>query len=108
MGAGLAGAVAITVGMFLPAFAMTLAGHSYLEAAVLDRRLHAALDGITAGVVGLVAFTALQLAIASLTDVSSWAIFAVATAVLYAWGSGIAVPLVVIAAGVVGVATRGL
>ena len=46
-GGGPLGAVAMTIGIFLPAF-ITLVGHRYLEAAVANVRLHAILDGITA------------------------------------------------------------
>ena len=103
IGAGLPGAVAITVGIFLPAFAITLVGHNYLEAAVRNERLHAILDGITAGVVGLVAFTTIQLALTTFRDVPSVLTFAGAAIVLYTWQAGVAVPVVVIASGVLGV-----
>ena len=92
MGAGLPGAVAITTGIFLPAFAITLIGHRYLEAAVRNQRLHAALDGITAAVVGLVAFTTVQLAMTTMRDLPSLLIFAGAALVLYRWQAGVAVP----------------
>jgi chromate transporter len=103
VGAGLAGAVAITVGMFLPAFVITLIGHAYLERAVHNQRLHATLDGITAGVVGLVAFTTIQLALTTLTDAPAVLIFSGAIVALYAWQAPAAVPVVVLAGGVLGV-----
>ena len=98
------GAIAITVGIFLPAFAITLLGHRYLEAAVDNPRLHAALDGVTAGVIGLVVATAIPLASAAITSVPAIAIFAGALATLYAWRSGIAVAAVVLGAAVAGLA----
>lgn len=108
VGAGVPGAVALTVGMFLPAFALTLAGHRHLEAAVEDERLHAALDGITAGVVGLVALTAVQLAVTTLTGPTVLVIFGLAAVALYAWQAGLAIPAVVIGAALLGiVAGRG-
>src|SRR5688572_22599113 len=45
VGGGLPGAVAMTAGIFLPAFAITLVGHRYVEAAVANTRLHALLTG---------------------------------------------------------------
>lgn len=59
---GPAGALAITIGVFLPAFAFSLIFYDRLEAIVGDPRLHAMLEGIMAAVVGLIGATALQLA----------------------------------------------
>jgi chromate transporter len=82
-------------------------GHRYLEAAVDNPRLHAVLDGVTAGVIGLVAATIAPLASAALQSVPAIAIFVGALIVLYAWRSGIAVAAVVLAAGVTGLAVFG-
>ena len=54
LGGGHWGAVAMTAGVFLPAFALTLLGHDLLERLVQQPRLHAFLDGVTAAVVGLI------------------------------------------------------
>lgn len=59
---GPAGALAITIGVFLPAFAFSLIFYDRLEAIVGNPRLHALLEGIMAAVVGLIGATALQLA----------------------------------------------
>jgi chromate transporter len=99
---GPVGALVITLGIFLPAFAITLLGHRYLEAAVHDPRLHALLDGVTAAVIGLVAATAIPLATAALTTLPAVAIFATALAVLYLWRAGFAVAVVVVMAGLAG------
>ena len=56
------GALAITVGVFAPAFAFSLIFYDRLEAIVEDPRLHAVLEGIMAAVAGLIGATALQLA----------------------------------------------
>jgi len=58
---GLGGALAITAGIFLPAFGFALLFYDRLERVVDDERLHRLLEGIAAGVVGLIAVTALQL-----------------------------------------------
>jgi chromate transporter len=96
------GAVAISVGIFAPAFVITMLGHRYLEAAVDNPRLHAVLDGITAGVIGLVAATAMPLAAAALTTIPAIAIFGSALFTLYVWRAGIALAVVVVSAGVAG------
>jgi chromate transporter len=108
VGGGPLGAVAMTVGVFLPAFAITLIGHRYLEAAVANVRLHAVLDGVTAGVVGLVLATVLQLAPAALGTVTAFLIFAAALAALYRWPAGFAVPMVVVAASLAGALLLGM
>lgn len=58
LGGGLPGALVLTAGVFLPAFAFTLAGHDQLERLVERPGTHAFLDGVTAGVVGVIAVTA--------------------------------------------------
>lgn len=59
--AGVPGALAITAGMFLPAFAFSLLFFERLEALVENPRLHRTLDGVAAAVVGIIAATLLQL-----------------------------------------------
>lgn len=59
--AGLPGALAITAGMFLPAFAFSLVFFERLEAVVENPRLHRVLDGVAAAVIGIIATTLLQL-----------------------------------------------
>jgi chromate transporter len=54
----LAGAVAATVAMFLPSFAMTIACSRQLKRLQRSPRLQAALKGVQAGVVGLIAAAA--------------------------------------------------
>lgn len=61
--AGTAGAFAITAGMFIPAFAFGLVFYDRLEAVVESDRFHRLLEGIAAGVVGIIAATALDLAL---------------------------------------------
>lgn len=58
---GLTGALAITAGMFLPAFAFSLILFEKLEALVENPALHRVLEGIAAAVVGIIAATFLQL-----------------------------------------------
>jgi chromate transporter len=102
IGGGVLGALSLTVGIFLPAFSFTLIGHQYLERAVHNRALHDLLDGITAGVVGLIAATTLDLACSTLTAPASLAIFAVALIVLILWRAGYAVAVVMLGAALAG------
>lgn len=85
VGGGPAGALAITAGIFLPSFAFTLLGHDLLERLVDNIRIHAFLDGVTAGVVGLIAVAALGFVQAGVVDAFSGAIFAVALVVFFRW-----------------------
>ena len=97
------GSAAMTVGVFLPAFGFTLVGHRYLEWLVEMRAVHAFLDGVTAGVVGLVATTTLLLAPVGFASLPALAIFLVGLAALYLWKANAAVAVVVLASGVLGI-----
>lgn len=103
VGGGLLGAIAITAGIFLPAFVITLVGHHQLEAIIGNRRVHALLDGITAGVVGLVGATVIQLAPAALGSVAAVVIFGGALIALWLWRAGIGTAVVILAAAAAGV-----
>lgn len=85
------GAAAMTAGIFLPAFGFSLLFYERLEAVVDNPNLHALLEGVAAGVVGLIAATTVELAGAVVGRLPSlWPgllIFAGALAVLYAWRS---------------------
>jgi chromate transporter len=109
---GLAGALAITAGIFLPAFSFALLFYDRLEAVIENERLHRLLEGVAAGVVGLIAVTALQLGWNVVQSVPSpalaAAIFAACLALLYFWRSKLNVLAVVLgsaAAGAVALAT---
>jgi chromate transporter len=104
---GLPGALAMTLGIFLPAFAITLVGHSALERLVENRALHDVLDGITAGVVGIIAATTVYLFRAGVRTVPQLLIFVGALTLLYVWRSKLAVAAVVLGAAVLGLLFRG-
>jgi chromate transporter len=103
---GLSGALAMTAGIFLPAFAFGLLFYDRLERVVEDERLHRFLEGVAAGVVGLIGVTAIQLgwnvsrSVPSLPEAA--AIFALALAVLYLWRSKLNLPLAVLASAALG------
>ena len=103
---GLPGALAITAGIFLPAFGFALLFYDRLERVIEDERLHRFLEGVAAGVVGLIAVTALQLgwnvASAVPTLLEGAAIFAASLALLYAWKSKLNVLAVIVGAAAAG------
>jgi chromate transporter len=102
LGGGLAGAAAMTVGIFLPAFAFTLIGHAYIEKLIGQGGIHAFLDGVAAGVVGLVAATAWVLLRASVTGVPAAAIFTLALVASYFWKAKGAVAGIMLGAALLG------
>jgi chromate transporter len=102
LGGGFAGALVMTAGIFVPAFAFSLLGHDFFERLVHHPRLRFFLDGVTAGVVGLIAATTVGLMRAGLTTVTTVAIFAVALGVLFRWNSKFLIPLVIAGAALVG------
>ncbi len=100
--AGLPGALAITAGMFLPAFGFSLLFYERLEQVVEDGRLSHGLAGLAAGVVGLIAVTLIDLARAAAAGTpslpASLGIGAVAAVLLYRWKHRLA-PLAVVGLG---------
>ncbi len=97
----------MTIGIFLPAFSFTLLGHNFFERLVDHPVAHVTLDGITAGVVGLIAATSLVLGLAALApmgspDAFALLIFVVAMAILIAWRSRVAVAAAVMGGGALG------
>ena len=102
LGGGLPGALVLTAGVFLPAFSFSLLGHDLFERVLSHPRLQAFLDGLTAGVVGLIAATTVGLLRAGLTNLPTVAIFAVAVGVLFRWNSKFLVPLVIAGAALAG------
>jgi chromate transporter len=96
--AGPAGALAITAGMFLPAFAFSLLFYERLEAVAENKRLQSFLAGVAAAVVGLIAATLLDLGQATVERspslIAAALIFAAALAILTWWKSKLAPPLV--------------
>ncbi len=107
LAAGPVGSLLMTLGLFLPAFSFTLIGHGFFERLVDDARFHALLDGVTAGVVGLIGATAAILLVDAIRDLPAALIFAGALLTLYRWRSKWAIPAVVLGAAVVGFLALG-
>jgi len=103
---GLWGALAMTAGIFLPAFAFALLFYDRLERVIENERLHRFLEGVAAGVVGLIAVTAIQLGWNVGRSVPSPALGAIVLvaglALLYLWRSKLSVPVVVLGSGAAG------
>ena len=108
---GLGGALAMTAGIFLPAFAFALLFYDRLERVIEEERLHRFLEGVAAGVVGLIAVVAVQMGWNVAQSVPAiapaLAIFAVAVALLYFWPSKLNVPAAVLGSGALGLLLFG-
>jgi chromate transporter len=103
VGGGLLGALIITVAIFAPAFAFTMVGHDSLERLINNQSAHAFLDGVTAGVVGLISATALGILSEAMMGLHAWIIFSAALIALFVSKSKWIVAVVVLAAGLYGI-----
>lgn len=103
---GPGGALAITAGMFLPAFAFSLILYERLEAIVENPALHRLLAGVAAAVVGIIAATFVQLGQATgarVTDpLFALLLFAAALAVVWRVKGAWVTPAVVAGGAMVG------
>lgn len=103
---GFTGALAVSAGLFLPAFGFSLVFYERLESLVENRTLHALLEGVAAATVGVIVATALQLGSGAAARVPDlWpavAIFTVTLGVVWVWKSRFAAPLLILAAGAAG------
>lgn len=103
---GTMGALAITAGMFLPAFAFSLLFFERLEALVDNPRLHRLLDGVAAAAVGIIAATLVQLALATLPRIeaplAALGIVALALVAMFRLKRAWAAPAVIAAGGLAG------
>lgn len=102
IGGGPLGAIAMTVGVFAPAFAFTIIGHEYLEKLIENKSAHAFLDGVTAGVVGLIAVTALGILNETILGLNAWIIFSLALIIQFRSKSKWTVAGIILAAGLFG------
>lgn len=103
---GWEGAIAITIGMFLPAFAFSMIFFERLEAVVENPALHRLLAGVAAAVVGVIAATLVQLGWSTAERASSLglslALFAVALALVWRLKGKLVMPALVIGGGLGG------
>lgn len=110
-GGGPLGAIVMTVGIFLPAFSFSLLFHDLLERLVDNKRIRAFLEGVSAGVVGLIAATTLELGYKTFLNVPGLiapvAIFGAALAALYVFKAKTTIVWVVLGAAVAGLLLFG-
>jgi len=104
LGGKAAGAVVLTIGIFLPAFAFTLLAHDPLERIVSQPRTREFLEGVTAGVVGLIAGTTIALLVVSVVSIPTAIVFGLALAVLFYSKSKLTIPFVIAGAALAGFA----
>ncbi len=102
LGGGPLGALAMTAGVFLPAFAFTLTAHDALERLVQRPLMRIFLGGVTASVVGLIAGTTLALLKISLTGLLPLVLFALILTALFLSKSRLVIPLAIAGAAVWG------
>lgn len=101
-GGGPLGALAMTLGVFLPAFLFSILFFRHLEAVIHNPTLHHFLEGVTAGVVGLIAITTVSLGIVAIPNLKAALIFGAALVVIYRWKNKLAIPAIVAGAGLLG------
>jgi chromate transporter len=100
---GLAGALVMTLGIFLPAFVFPIFLHRQLVAVSENERLHPFLLGVAAAVIGLIASVTVTILETSITDIYGAVIALGAFAALQRWHSKLTVVYVMAVAGIVGV-----
>jgi chromate transporter len=100
---GLEGSLAMTFGIFLPAFVFPIFFHHGLVAVAENPRLRPFLLGVAAGVVGLIAAVTIEILDASIVDAPSALLAVAAFALLYRFHGKLTVLFVVLGCGVVGV-----
>jgi chromate transporter len=103
MATGISGALLITISIFLPAFLFTLLGHKYFEQILKHKPLHAFLDGVSAGVAGILVITAIEFLIPILnSDLLVILLFVFSLAVLYVLKTRFVVPTVILVSAIIG------
>jgi chromate transporter len=105
---GLGGSLAMTFGIFLPAFVFPIFFHRGLVAVADSPRIRPFLLGVAAGVIGLIAAVTVEILKDSVVDIPTAILAASAFAVLYRFHGKLTVLAVVLGCGVVGAAFQML
>lgn len=103
---GMAGGIAMTVGIFLPAFVFPIFFHRWLVALAENARIKAFLFGVAAGVVGLIAAVTVEILDQSVVDVPTALLATAAFAVLYRYQAKLTILAVVLGCGAIGAALQ--
>jgi chromate transporter len=99
---GLGGGVAMTLGIFLPAFVFPIFFHRGLVAIAENPRIRPFLLGVAAGVIGLIAAVTVDIVNASVVDVPTAVLAVAAFAALNRWHGKLTIVAVVLGCGAVG------
>jgi chromate transporter len=108
LAAGLPGSLAMTVGIFLPAFVFPIFLHRPLVAVAEHPRARPFLLGVAAAVIGLIAAVTVDIVRAAVVDVPSAVLAVAAFAALFRWHARLTVLYVVLGCGVAGAAWQML
>jgi chromate transporter len=103
---GLTGSLAITVGIFLPAFVFPIFFHRWLVTLAENPRIRPFLLGVAAGVIGLIAAVTVEILDESVVDLPTAVLAATAFGVLYRFQAKVTVLFVVLGCGLIGAALQ--
>ena len=99
---GLGGALAMTVGIFIPAFVFPIFCHRWLVAIAENPRIRPFLLGVAAGVIGLIAAVTVDILDTSVVDIPTALLAVAAFLALNRWHGKLTIVGVVLACGVTG------
>ena len=99
---GLAGGIAMTVGIFLPAFVLPIFLHRQLVAVAENPRIRPFLLGVAAAVIGLIAAVTVDIVEAGIVDVPTALLAVAAFAALNRWHGRLTVVAAVLGCGAAG------
>ena len=103
---GLGGSLAMTLGIFLPAFVFPIFFHRALVGIAENPHVRPFLLGVAAGVIGLIGAVTVEILDDSVVDVPSGVLAAAAFAVLYRFHGKLTVLFVVLGCGLIGAALQ--
>ena len=103
---GTVGALAMTLGIFLPAFVFPIFFHRFLVAVAENPRIRPFLLGVAAGVIGLIAAVTVDIVDASVIDVPTAILAIGAFLALNRWHGKLTVLYVVLGCGLIGAALQ--
>jgi chromate transporter len=99
---GLGGGLAMTVGIFIPAFVFPIFFHRWLVAVAENPRIRPFLLGVAAGVIGLIAAVTIDILDTSVVDVPTAVLAVAAFAALNRWHGKLTIVAVVLGCGAAG------
>lgn len=103
---GTTGALAMTLGIFLPAFIFPIFFHRFFVAVAENPRVRPFLLGVAAGVIGLIAAVTVDIVDASVVDVPTAVLAVAAFLALNRWHGKLTVLYVVLGCGLIGAALQ--